>query len=101
MACYAITVAFDLQGGARERFLELVSQNARTSVGEEPGCLRFDVLTPLGAEAPDVLLYEIYENRTAFEVHLASSHFRRFDEATRDLVQRKSVVEFWVSQNTK
>ena len=68
----------------------------------EPGCLRFDVLSPTdGARAREVLLYEIYTDQTAFDVHLASAHFRSFDEQTRTLVRRKTVNAFTVDQNAK
>ncbi|MDQ3558780.1 MAG: antibiotic biosynthesis monooxygenase, partial [Pseudomonadota bacterium] len=43
---FAITVDFELAEGAREEFLKLVKANAAASVRDEPGCSRFDVLTP-------------------------------------------------------
>ena len=73
---YAITVTFELEENAAEQFHRLVAENARQSVALEPGCLRFDVLSPTdGARAREVLLYEIYTDQTAFDVHLASAHF--------------------------
>ena len=93
---YAITVRFALHEAARERFLALIEQNAATSVREEPGCLQFDVLTPLAG--PDsksyVLLYEIYTDRAALDAHVKTQHFQAFDVASRDLVARKDVLEF-------
>ncbi len=91
---YAITVAFALLPEAREPFLALVRANAAVSLRDESECLQFDVLSPLAEGAADVVLYEIYENRAAFEAHLRSPHFRAFDEATRDMVTRKTVAEF-------
>lgn len=98
---YVITVLFDLEEGAFEGFHRLVRDNAEESLRVEPGCRRFDVLTPLGAEAGrrQVLLYEIYDSRGDFELHLASEHFRAFDEQTRAMVLRKTVTEFALSQN--
>ncbi len=93
---YAITVRFALREGARERFLALVNDNAAASVREEPGCLQFDVLTPLGESdgEPYVLLYEVYIDRAALDTHAATAHFRAFDIASRDLVAGKEVLEF-------
>jgi quinol monooxygenase YgiN len=72
------------------------------SVRLEPGCLRFDVLMPADAGAPPrVFLYEIYEDRAAFDLHLASEHFRDFDERSRDLVRGKTVLAFAVEENAK
>lgn len=99
---FAITVAFELEEGAAEAFRPLVAENARQSVALEPGCLRFDVLFPTsGASGPEVFLYEIYTDQAAFDVHLASPHFRSFDEATRKLVRTKTVNAYTVDQNAK
>ena len=46
--------------------LPLVCANAAASLKGEPECLRFDVLTPL-AGGDEVLLYEVYRDRAAFE----------------------------------
>ena len=76
-AGYAVTVAFDLMDGALPEFHRQVSENASLSVEREPGCLRFDVLTPLEEGAsPQIFLYEIYTDRAAFDVHLASDHYK-------------------------
>jgi autoinducer 2-degrading protein len=99
---YAITVSFELEDGAAEKFHRLVAENARQSVALEPGCLRFDVLFPAnGALGREVFLYEIYADPAAFDVHLASAHFKSFDEETRVLVRKKTVNAFTVDQNAK
>jgi quinol monooxygenase YgiN len=99
---FAITVSFELEDGAAEKFHRLVAENARQSVALEPGCLRFDVLFPAnGAMSREVFLYEIYTDTAAFDVHLASAHFKSFDEETRALVRKKTVNAFTVDQNAK
>ena len=40
------------------------------------------------------VLYERYDDRDAFEVHLASDHFREFDAKVQPWVQSK-IVETW------
>lgn len=98
---FAITVVFELAPGAEEAFLALVRANAAASVREEPGCLRFDVLSPKAAEDGRVLLYEIYRSAADFDAHLATDHFRDFDRLTRDLVRSKMVQAFSVEENCK
>ena len=99
---FAITVSFELEEGAAEKFQRLVAENARQSVALEPGCLRFDVLFPTsGAVGREIFLYEIYTDQAAFDVHLASAHFKSFDEETRPLVRKKTVNAFTVDQNAK
>ena len=97
---FAITVSFELQEGAAEMFRRLVAENARQSVALEPGCIRFDVLYPV-TRTHEVFLYEIYADQAAFDIHLASAHFKSFDEATRPLVRKKTVNAFTVDQNAK
>lgn len=72
-------------------FRSLVDANARASVRTEPGCRRFDVIEPLG-EPDRVLLYEIYDDRAAFDAHCRAAHFLAFDAASRDLVATKQVI---------
>ncbi|PBB95308.1 antibiotic biosynthesis monooxygenase [Mesorhizobium sp. WSM3862] len=101
-AAFALTVVFDLVEGTFPEFYRLVSQNASLSVELEPGCLRFDVLTPLGTQKPSqIFLYEIYRDRAAFDLHLASAHYMSFDASTRDMVSRKTVVTYRVDENSK
>jgi quinol monooxygenase YgiN len=93
MSRYVITVDFFLQAGALDPFLKLIRENARKSLDDEPGCHRFDVMVQKGM--PDhILLYEIYEDRAAFEVHLKSKHFAEFSAASNPYVRDKKVVEY-------
>lgn len=92
---YAITVDFRLKPGAGPAFRALIDDNARSSCRDEPGCRRFDVLEPKG-EADRILLYEIYDDRAAFDAHVKTPHFAVFDKASAPLVIEKRVAEFAV-----
>jgi autoinducer 2-degrading protein len=98
---FAITVDFEILEGGLDRFLALVRDNAARSVADEPGCFRFDVLVPGSGAEPRVFLYEIYADRSAFDHHLGTPHFLQFDAASRDLVRRKTVAQFSVTENSK
>jgi (4S)-4-hydroxy-5-phosphonooxypentane-2,3-dione isomerase len=98
MGRFVITVDFYLHAGTLEPFLILIKENAHKSLTEEPGCDRFDVLIEKGA--PDhIVLYEIYKDRAAFEVHLKSRHFREFNTASQRYVRDKKVVEYEYSND--
>jgi (4S)-4-hydroxy-5-phosphonooxypentane-2,3-dione isomerase len=99
MEKFAIVVSFTLKPSVRDEFLRLVRENAAQSVAMEPGCYRFDVMT--AEESDDVLLYEIYADADAFNHHVETAHFKRFDAATSDLVIAKTVVRCAVSENAK
>ncbi len=62
------------------------------SARSEPGCQRFDVLEPVGQ--PDrIVLYEIYDDRAAFDAHCRSAHFGAFNTASAAYVRDKKVFE--------
>jgi quinol monooxygenase YgiN len=93
VSAFAITVDFTLTPGAMAAFRKLIDKNARESCAAEPGCRRFDVLVP--TEPGDrILLYEIYDDRAAFDVHLKSPHFAVFNRESEALVISKTVVQY-------
>ena len=95
-----VFVEFRARPGQAEAFAAMVEDNAARSVALEPGCRRFDVLRD--PDDPDaLLLYEIYEDRAAFDAHLASDHFRSFDSASAALVATKAVRLFQLKENAK
>jgi quinol monooxygenase YgiN len=93
MSQFVIIVDFRLKPGARPEFRRLIDANAQASVATEAGCRRFDVLEPVG-DADRVVLYEIYDDRSALESHVRTRHFEEFDRASRPLVEGKSVREY-------
>jgi len=93
--CFAIIVEFEIGDSAYSEFLHLVKENAAASVCDEPGCRRFDVLSPESETTRgSVLLYEIYDDRAAFEAHLATGHYASFDRITEPMILRKTVRHF-------
>ena len=93
-ASFVVLVDFKLV--ARETMAEfrlLVDDNARQSCALEPGCRRFDVLIPTGTDN-QLWLYEIYDDRAAFEAHLRMPHYHSFDAESAGLVKTKTVREF-------
>ncbi|MDG4898727.1 putative quinol monooxygenase [Mesorhizobium sp. WSM4976] len=91
MSGYAIIVDFVLVPGKQAEFRRLVDENARSSSNSEHGCRHFDVLESRG-QADRIFLYEVYDDRAAFEAHVQSPHFSKFDRETAHLVTNKSVI---------
>lgn len=92
MTLYVVTVTFRLRLGTADAFLPLMRANARTSLAEEPGCRRFEVCLPERGDGHEVFLYELYDDRAAFDAHLASAHYREFDAATRHMIESKQAA---------
>jgi (4S)-4-hydroxy-5-phosphonooxypentane-2,3-dione isomerase len=87
---YVVVVEFQLHSGCLERFMPLMVRNAALSLELEPHCHQFDVCQT-AANGAEVLLYEVYEDKSAFDAHLAMPHFRDFDSAVTSMIARKSV----------
>lgn len=87
---HVITVGFTIHPEHLAAFMPLMLENARLSRETEPGCRRFDVCRD-PEQAGQVFLYEIYDDRAAFEAHLATPHFKAFDTAIRAMVATKQV----------
>ena len=87
---YVIVVDFEIRPDRLAAFLTLMQENAAASVRDEPGCHQFDVCQD--PDAPHrIFLYELYDDRAAFEAHRASPHFRSFDAASADMITSKHV----------
>ena len=89
----AIFVTIKVKPGMMEEFVEASLGDARGSVGDEPGCFRFDVLQD--REDPNMAyLYEIYEDDAARETHRTMPHYLKWREAVADMVEdRYGIVE--------
>lgn len=98
---FVILARFQLVPGAWDAFLAAVRRNAGASVADEPGCRRFDVLTPDSGTAGEVVLYEIYDDAAAFDAHLRTPHFAAFRAATAALVQASTVERFRLDEHVK
>ncbi len=90
---FAVTVTFRIKPAFQDRFLPLMRDNARASIRDEAGCSRFDVCTD-PARPGDVFLYELYDNAAAFDQHLQTDHFKRFDTAVADMIESKEIVTY-------
>ena len=76
-----------------ERLGDLIAhslEDGRDSVANEPGCQQFDVHVPVDG-SPTVVLYEVYDDRAAFEAHLQMPHFFRWRDATQGWITDRRV----------
>jgi autoinducer 2-degrading protein len=65
-------------------FLELIKYDAEHSEGDEPGCLRFDVLRD--TEDPHKFFYyEVYKDTAARMAHRETPHFAHYAKESPDM----------------
>ena len=81
---YVIIAPIEIKAGSKERFIKEIIDDARGSVNDEPGCLRFDVIQD-AAEPNRIWLYEVYKDEAAFQAHTQAPHYKKFSDATADL----------------
>ncbi len=73
---FAILASIKIKPDQRENFLNSIKENAKLSVRDEPGCLRFDVF--LDDEDEDrYLLYEVFIDERAWQAHIETPHAQR------------------------
>ncbi|MEM5529132.1 putative quinol monooxygenase [Gammaproteobacteria bacterium AS21] len=87
---FAVVVFFQVKAQFASEFNTLVLKNAKTSLEQESGCHQFDVCFD-DAKPGEVFLYELYDDKAAFDVHLASEHFLAFAEASAQMVVDKTL----------
>jgi (4S)-4-hydroxy-5-phosphonooxypentane-2,3-dione isomerase len=87
---YVVIVDFKIKPERLAEFMPRMLDNARASRETEPGCRVFDVCVD-PKEKTKVFLYEVYDDRAAFDAHLATAHFKRFDAAVAPMVASKAV----------
>jgi quinol monooxygenase YgiN len=87
-----VAVTLEILPERAEAFRDRIGQQKADSLGE-PGCRRFDVWCDTG-DCTRVFLFEVYDDRAAFDAHLASPHFRAFDAEVRSWVRDRK-VELW------
>ena len=90
---YVVAVNFEIHETSIEEFMTIMKRQAQNSLTREPGCQQFDV--SVSTDDPlQVFLYEVYDDRAAFEEHLQTEHFKEFDERSKPLFKSKSAQFF-------
>ena len=74
---YHVLVQFDIASDKRDAFKRAAHLDAETSLADEPGTLRFDVLQD-EHNLDRFYLDEVYESEMAFKEHCSNEPFQRF-----------------------
>lgn len=95
-----VLVEFLVKPSFTEKFGELILANAMASLGEI-GCRRFDVL--MASQEPGrFVLYEIYDDEAAFDLHVRTQHYRIFADAIEGEIEERSIRRLsFFSENVK
>jgi quinol monooxygenase YgiN len=74
---YVVVVLCRVHQVHLEAFIEASLDDARHSVADEPGCLRFDIVQD-DDDPTTIRLYEVYRDRAAFDHHRTTPHLHRW-----------------------
>ena len=93
-----LLVTIQIKPGRREAFMESMLDDARGSVENEPGCLRFDVIQSQ-EDHNRLLLYEVYQDEAAIKAHRQAPHYLKWRETVKDwfaeeVVRQRGVTVF-------
>jgi len=89
---FVVIAEFRVKPDAMDAFLNAAQDDAKHSVQDEPGCRQFDVVRPESGN--NVVFYEVYDSREAFDDHLKTPHLDRFREAVPALIEEELPVRF-------
>ena len=90
MTRFAIQVTLKLHPGQAEAFRPHILANAEAAVRDEPECHDFQVFQ--AKDDPDTfLLFEVYTNAAALDVHRQTPHYQAFYEAANELIAEKEI----------
>jgi len=81
----AIFVKIKIKPDMMADFVEASFGDARGSVGDEPGCFRFDVLQD-PSDPNAAYLYEVYEDADARAMHRTMPHYLKWRETVADML---------------
>ncbi|MFC6646014.1 putative quinol monooxygenase [Granulicella cerasi] len=98
-AAFVVIAEFEVSAENRREFLELCRYDAEHSVSDEPGCRQFDCSTA-EESLESVVLYEVYDDRVAFDAHLQTPHYALFAEGVERLGVQKVRVRFFARQHS-
>lgn len=91
-----IIVEFETLEGAEPEFTRIIADHARRTRTEEPGCLRFDVVKPLGKDGEPlpnkVIVNELYANQAAVDTHNANPRMAGLRETTSPLLKSRRLI---------
>jgi (4S)-4-hydroxy-5-phosphonooxypentane-2,3-dione isomerase len=85
MPKFATVGTIEVASGRRDELLRLLAAHKARCLRDEPGTVQFEILLPDGDDTK-VLLYEVYRDAAAFDVHRNGPSFARWREETAAMV---------------
>ncbi len=88
---YSIFVTIDVTETDIDAFMNASYGDAEGSVRDEPDCLRFDIHRDTSV-ATRFYLYEVYTDEAAFQCHLQTPHFLKWQAEVESMFSREPQI---------
>jgi len=75
-----------------EKYKAAVKEEMEVSVRVEPGVLAIYSVA-LKEDESKLRFFEIYADEAAYQAHIASPHFRKYVEITKDMIRSRKLIE--------
>ena len=85
MPAIALVVELETRAGQRDALVARALEHRENVLANEPGCLRFDVMTS-DEESEKVFLYEVYADADALETHFNTAYMKAYLEDTGPMI---------------
>src|SRR5436190_1299580 len=88
---FALVVSLSVKADLRDKFLAAAEDDSISSVRDEPGCVRFDVLQD-NSDPNHFYYYEVYRDEPGYQAHLQAPHFARWRAAAAEVLAEPASV---------
>jgi len=85
MSKLVIMATIEIAPGKRDQVVPLLTAHGARCLKDEPGTLEFKVVIPRDEDSK-VLLYEVYQDDAAFELHRNGSSMARWREEAASMI---------------
>jgi len=89
---YVHLAELEIDPARLEAFKAAIIEGMATAVRVEPGCLMLHAVS-LQADPSQVRVFEVYTDEAAYRTHRETPHFRKFLEATKDMVRSRKLID--------
>ena len=91
-----IFVTFNVKPEFLEQFMDASYGDAAGSVGNEPGCFRFDIMTDQRISTR-IYFYEVYKDQAAVDAHITYPHYLKWKSEVADYIEHDPQIIFMES----
>ena len=89
---FAVSVELCLKPDMREEFLEVITNSQKCSI-KEPLCLQYSIAEST-SDKNQFILHEEYESKAGFEAHIATPHFKIWEQfVSKEPFSKPPVIE--------